>query len=85
MSPRVATRHAESVRHVGSFGIEEIPGLISEEPLHAWRERAAALSALGGEETAHERGPEHRNLAPSIRDDPRLPEAALFDLVPRPS
>jgi hypothetical protein len=31
MSPGVATRHAESVRHVEGFGIEEIPGLFSEE------------------------------------------------------
>ena len=26
MSPRMATRHAESVRHVGRFGIGEIAG-----------------------------------------------------------
>ena len=26
MSPKVATRHAESVRHVGGFGIEKVPG-----------------------------------------------------------
>ena len=30
MSPKVATRHAESVRHVGGFGIEEIAGLFLE-------------------------------------------------------
>ncbi len=31
MSPGVAIRHAESVRHIGGFGIEEIPGLFSED------------------------------------------------------
>ncbi len=35
MSPRVATRHAGSVRHVGDFGIEEITGLFSQSPFLA--------------------------------------------------
>ncbi len=33
MSPRMATRHAVSVRHVGASGIEELPGNFRERPV----------------------------------------------------
>ncbi len=39
----MATRHAESVRHAGGFGIEEAPGLFSEGPAVRWSGESGGL------------------------------------------
>ncbi len=57
MSPKVATRHAGSVRHVGGFGVEEIPEPIFGGVMHHSRRLylvtalAVALVAPAGAET----------------------------------